>query len=215
MARSLAPPVVACVGLASVLALSSLGCVPGYSPSGIAPTVPIRRTTAMELRFVILGSFAPDLERFVDWIVVGNPSVVRRIRDAPTPATVTVQMFASGRPGQAGTCAVVMSATGADGALLVEHTFSHDCGWSSTDQPDFVTQTVMATIEQVASALHDAEPDRHAASPTEEAPELADDVPDPDGASTPRRAARRGRRPASSCSTACPRAQRDENGCCP
>ncbi len=224
MSGSLGPPVIACAALASVLALGAIGCVPGYSPSGAAPTLPIRRSTALQLRFDILGSFGPDLERFVDWIVIGNASVVRRVRGAPTPDTINVQMFATGRPGQLGTCAVVMSATDADGALLAEHTFSHDCGWSSSDQPDFVTQTVLATIEEVALALDAAEQQRHAGGERPREADAADEAAaqatepavEPSEAGAPSRGtATRRRRRRSPCGTACPRAQRDENGCCP
>jgi hypothetical protein len=197
-----------------------VGCVPAYSPSGLPPTLPIHRTSAMRVRFVIEGSFGPDLERFVDWIVMGNPSVVRRVRDSSTPETVTVQMFASGRPGQLGTCAVVMNAWNEPGDLLAEHTFSHDCGASSGDQPSFVTQTIIMSIEEVAFALHEHED--HASGGREQSPPPATSARDapvvtaPPQTDTPSpgpRTSRRRQRTAE-CSTACPRAQRDENGCC-
>lgn len=86
-----------------------------------------------------------------------------------------------------------------------------------------IVADAVASRGQVAAALHDVEREGHADGESGRAPETVDGDVEHEGETVtapsdadhpPRRTARR-RRPQTSCNTACPRAQRDEHGCCP
>jgi len=182
----------------------SAGIGVGFPPHlALAPRQPV------PLRFVIDGSYDEDLDRTIDWLISGNRSSVVRVRDAS--AAAVIYLSTSGTPSVSSTCDTRMRALDPRGAPITDGMRTHNCGWPNRHGDGLRSIAVWAIEETILGLQRATPPSSGAASSTLPSSPQRTEPPAPLPA--PRPAAVPRRRPV--CSTSCPRALRDADGCCP